>query len=112
MTQMVLNRSIREITRTPLSGWLMFPVLLAGTVGTIYLGIENAEEPARALFFFFISTVIAFCFAGLFVVNPNEARVLTLFGRYAGTVKVDGFHWMNPLMIKRRISQRIVSLET
>jgi len=46
------------------------------------------------------------------VVYPNEARVLTLFGRYSGSVKVDGFHWANPLFRKKHLSLRIRNFES
>ena len=49
---------------------------------------------------------------GLFVVNPNEARVLQLFGRYVGTVQQQGLRWANPLYTKRRISVRVRNFET
>jgi len=43
---------------------------------------------------------------GLVVVNPNESVVAVLFGSYAGTLKANGFFWMNPFYIKRKISLR------
>ena len=46
------------------------------------------------------------------MVNPNEGRVLLLFGRYKGTVKDQGLHWANPLLTKRRISLRVRNFET
>jgi regulator of protease activity HflC (stomatin/prohibitin superfamily) len=49
---------------------------------------------------------------GFFTVNPNEARVLQLFGHYSGTVRTDGFHWANPLLKKRRLSLRIRNFES
>ncbi|MEN3338768.1 MAG: hypothetical protein V7647_2444 [Acidobacteriota bacterium] len=49
---------------------------------------------------------------GLFVVNPNEAKVLQFFGRYSGTVKQPGLRWANPLYTKRSISQRIRNFES
>jgi regulator of protease activity HflC (stomatin/prohibitin superfamily) len=51
-----------------------------------------------------------FTLIGLFVVNPNDARVMVLFGKYAGTVRQDGFFWTNPFMVKRRISLRARNL--
>ncbi|MSU77983.1 MAG: SPFH domain-containing protein [Gemmataceae bacterium] len=48
---------------------------------------------------------------GFFTLLPNEACVLTLFGSYSGTVKASGFYWTNPFMSKRKISQRLRSLE-
>lgn len=49
---------------------------------------------------------------GLFIVQPNQAMVLVLFGKYSGTVKKDGFHWANPLTRKRKISLRIHNFQT
>ncbi len=46
------------------------------------------------------------CLAGLFIVQPNEARVLTLFGTYVGSVKDNGFWWVNPFCLKRLVSLR------
>jgi len=45
--------------------------------------------------------------AGFFVVQPNEGRVLVLFGKYIGSVRDSGFHWANPFAIKKHISLRI-----
>lgn len=47
---------------------------------------------------------------GLFVVGPNESRVLVLFGRYTGTVKQNGFYWTNPFTLKHRCSLRARNL--
>jgi regulator of protease activity HflC (stomatin/prohibitin superfamily) len=49
---------------------------------------------------------------GLFVVNPNEGRVLQLFGRYVGTVRQEGLRWANPFYTKKRISLRVRSHES
>jgi regulator of protease activity HflC (stomatin/prohibitin superfamily) len=52
------------------------------------------------------------CLAGLFVVNPNEAKVVQLFGNYVGTVRDPGFKWVNPFTTRRKVSQRIRNFET
>ena len=49
---------------------------------------------------------------GLFVVNPNEGRVLQLFGDYVGTVKTPGLRWANPFYTKKRISLRVRNFES
>jgi regulator of protease activity HflC (stomatin/prohibitin superfamily) len=49
---------------------------------------------------------------GTFVVGPNEARVLTFFGTYAGTVKTSGLRWANPFTTKRALSLRARNFET
>ena len=109
---------IRERVRTTISGWLMLPVL----VGVELLGIPliaataNGEPTAARVSVVLAGIVVllvaAVMLVGFFIVNPNEARVLTLFGKYAGSVKQDGFHWANPLLKKRRISLRIRNFES
>jgi regulator of protease activity HflC (stomatin/prohibitin superfamily) len=47
---------------------------------------------------------------GLAIVNPNESKVLTLFGNYVGTVKKDGFFWVNPFTVKKKVSLRAFNL--
>ncbi len=56
--------------------------------------------------------IVIFLLAGLFIVNPNQGRVLLLFGRYKGTVKEPGLRWANPLLLKRKISLRVRNFET
>src|SRR5512141_2753203 len=50
-----------------------------------------------------VLVVSLFLMGGLFIVNPNDAKVLVLFGKYVGTVKHDGFFWANPFLVKRRL---------
>jgi hypothetical protein len=57
-------------------------------------------------------TISAFMLAGLFIVHPNEAKALVLFGTYKGSVRKDGFWWANPLLTKQAISLRIRNFET
>jgi regulator of protease activity HflC (stomatin/prohibitin superfamily) len=52
------------------------------------------------------------CLNGLFIVNPNEAKVLQLFGRYIGTVREPGLRWANPFYSKRKISTRVRNFES
>ncbi|MGE5837470.1 MAG: SPFH domain-containing protein [Acidobacteriota bacterium] len=59
-----------------------------------------------------VEGLLGFLLGGFFIVNPNEARVATLFGKYSGSVKTDGFHWANPLLKKRHISLRIRNFES
>ncbi len=49
---------------------------------------------------------------GLVVVNPNESRVLILFGAYKGTVKENGFGWVNPFFVRKKISLRARNLDS
>ena len=56
--------------------------------------------------------LICVFWGGFFIVNPNEARVLQLFGSYSGTVRAPGLRWANPFLIKRKISLRVRNFET
>jgi hypothetical protein len=56
--------------------------------------------------------VAQFLFRGLVTVTPGEARVVQLFGRYRGTLRSPGLHWVNPLSDRRRISTRVRNHET
>jgi regulator of protease activity HflC (stomatin/prohibitin superfamily) len=56
--------------------------------------------------------VAGICLRGFFIVNPNEAKVLTLFGSYSGSVKRDGFHWDNPLLTRHKLSLRVHNFES
>ena len=47
-----------------------------------------------------------FMLPGFFIINPNQSVVLILFGDYRGTVKDNGFHWVNPFMVKKKVSLR------
>ena len=49
---------------------------------------------------------------GLFIVNPNEAKVVTVFGRYVGSVRKPGLWWVHPLSIRRRVSMRVRNFES
>ena len=105
---------IREKAFRAPSGWVALPVVLLGTLAldvTFQRVVEDTLE-ARIITQIPFLLLLIFLLAGLFVVNPNEGRVLLLFGRYKGTVKDQGLHWANPLLTKRRISLRVRNFET
>jgi regulator of protease activity HflC (stomatin/prohibitin superfamily) len=104
----------REKQIRPLSGWLVFFVLFAALIGSgygLYLAAQ-AKAPWMILGWVLALVVEVFLLCGLFVVNPNEAKVLQLFGAYKGTVREAGFAWMNPLLLKRAVSMRVRNFET
>ncbi|MXY23648.1 MAG: SPFH domain-containing protein [Acidobacteria bacterium] len=59
-----------------------------------------------------LAPLLIFLMLGVFVVNPNEGRVVQFFGRYVGTAKDQGLRWANPFYTKRRISLRVRNFET
>jgi regulator of protease activity HflC (stomatin/prohibitin superfamily) len=66
---------------------------LSADVLPLWLGVILIIAGATIAFL-----VLPFLYAGLKVVKPNEARVLTLFGRYVGTLRKDGFYYVNPFI--------------
>ena len=75
----------------------------------VFLIIQNAgsENPNFLFIFFPIMLVIVLIMPGFLVVQPNESKVLILFGKYIGTIRNSGFWWANPFTIKKHISLRI-----
>jgi regulator of protease activity HflC (stomatin/prohibitin superfamily) len=106
---------ITETKRSTLNGWgtLLVLLVLLGTIITFFVRSIIAESVTGAFGLGIAALITIFCLAGLFIVNPNEARVLQLFGKYVGTVRDAGFHWANPLYFQgRRISTRVRNFET
>ena len=106
---------IKEKVRGALPGLLGILVAFAFVGAAIWCFVTAAargEDP------FFIVTGLAcvvsalLSFIGLTIVNPNEAKVLVLFGKYTGTIKQQGWYWVNPFLNKKRISLRIRNFET
>ena len=96
------------------SGWVMVFVLLAILICAILMLISaiRAEEVVLLIPAILILAVDMVLWAGLTVVNPNEARVIQLFGVYKGSIKEQGFWWVNPLTSRRRVSLRIRNFES
>ena len=92
---------MQEKINNPISGYPMFLLLLAAAAGIAY-AILN-EIP---LFILLGVATVLFIAKGFFFVNPNDSKVLVLFGEYKGTVKKNGFFWANPLFAKQSISLR------
>ena len=105
----------REVLFPALSGWGMLIGLPAYVVGVIALGVwlgppDGADRGATHPAFLIPAilsapVVVTMCF-GFFIVQPNIARVLVLFGRYRGSVRTPGFYWTNPFTLRPKVSQR------
>lgn len=101
------------------SGWTMLPLTLIAPPALVLGFIANAaltREPATAvpigagIVLLGIGWLISL--AGYFIVNPNEARVIQLFGDYVGTVRETGFYYGNPFYTKTRVTMRVQNFET
>jgi regulator of protease activity HflC (stomatin/prohibitin superfamily) len=107
------NDMIREVKRQVPSGYLMLVVLAVAQFGIGFTVFKALQTQSFGLL---IPAIIAFivaliCWAGFFMVHPNEAKVLQLFGRYAGTSREPGLRWANPFYTKVAVSTRVRNFE-
>lgn len=102
----------REISRTTQSGWLVILVLLGALLGLGYYGYWSIREQSvlHIVAWALLLALWLFCCCGFFTLQPNVSAVLILFGRYKGTVRNSGFHWANPLLLKKKVSLRAHNL--
>ena len=96
------------------NGLSVLLILIAVSLGALAMMVREfqAQRESTGLLATFVLLVAAFLFAGLFIVNPNEAKALVLFGTYKGSVVKDGFWFANPFMTKKAISLRVRNFET
>lgn len=94
---MLVNEKIVK----PKSGYL-FVVLVLGALAGIIGFSASQEQPGWLV----LLGVVVFAVKGFFIVNPNESKVLVLFGDYKGTVTGNGFFWANPFYNRTKISLR------
>ncbi len=115
------NLEMREIRRTAHSGLavLLLGILMAGFFvfgfvrSAIALNHGAGSLGVVALIGFVLLFIANFIMlVGLFTVNPNEGKVLQLFGKYTGTVEDPGLRWANPFYSKRKVSLRVRNFET
>jgi regulator of protease activity HflC (stomatin/prohibitin superfamily) len=90
----------------PPSGYLTFVTFLVLLAVSVYLFFIH--QIAAGAILSIINLILLL--PGLIIINPNDARVLVLFGKYVGSVKKDGFFWVNPLTTKRKISLKARNL--
>jgi regulator of protease activity HflC (stomatin/prohibitin superfamily) len=91
----------QEFTRKPMSGYLGLLMALIFIGGSIAGFAFNIIWLGSVLVVIFVFTIIGFK-----VVNPNSSLVMVLFGAYKGTVKENGFFWVNPFYMTRHVSLR------
>jgi regulator of protease activity HflC (stomatin/prohibitin superfamily) len=93
--------AMKEYTTKPISGYIGLLLLLALTGGSIYGYIAFNLWLAIPL-----SLAALVMLGGFFYIDPNRSVVLTLFGEYRGTVRTNGFYWVNPFFARKSISLR------
>jgi regulator of protease activity HflC (stomatin/prohibitin superfamily) len=101
---------IKERERHAMSGWLALASLLLALAVMAVLFIIGSL--AVKIVMIICAAFDLFLMLGFFFINPNEARVIQLFGKYVGTCRQEGLRWANPLFSKKRISLRVRNFET
>lgn len=97
--EMKVSFNIQEKELRPVPGILMLLLLIVlELISGFITFIGIAFSPVVVVLGIVLFCVFFVCFFGLKVVNPNEALVLTLFGKYYGTIKKAGFHYVNPFV--------------
>ena len=109
-----MKDTMQEKVVRPAPGWAMLvicPVLLVLAPTLVVFGAASGTG-----FLIFPGVLCGLAFvvslAGFQAVQPNDARVLLLFGSYVGTIRSSGFFWVNPFYTKKRISLRVRNFET
>ncbi len=105
---------IRENERRAVAGLPALLLLLIVLTLCVYGIVRGAMN--GSLMMILASAILAACdimaLCGLFMVNPNEGRVMQLFGAYVGTVKHPGLRWANPFYMKKHVSLRVRNFES
>ena len=105
---------IREVEHKATPGLMVILVLVVGELLALGAFVRGAQQdrPGQAILALVVFTLLTVFFKGIFVVNPNEAKVITLFGRYIGSEKRAGIWFANPFTARKRISLRVRNFET
>ncbi len=101
----------------PIRSWAGIPMLLlflAIAGAGVWMFITGVRGDALGLLFggILVGMFAVFLMIGLYMVEPNQAAVVSLFGRYVGTVKENGLRWNNPFFSKRKVSLRVRNFES
>lgn len=96
------------------SGFLMLGILLVAQIAAVALFIYARETDNGSLTLVAVLTNVPLlvCWFGLFMVHPNQAKVLQLFGKYVGTAREPGLRWANPFYSKKAVSVKVRNFES
>jgi len=105
---------IREQTRKVASGYLALVILplLTLLAGWQFVLAAAAQRPLAAVASLLALLLLFVCYKGFFMVHPNQAKVLQLFGSYVGSVRQTGLRWANPFYSKDPVSLRVRNFES
>ena len=102
------EKAIRSFPGVPVLIVLFLAVLAGGWLALVGIGSSIALIVAGML----TALLALFMMIGLYMVEPNQAAVLSFFGKYVGTAKDNGLRWNNPFYAKRKVSMRVRNFES
>ena len=105
----------RSLPGIPLLLALLAAALFAGWLFLTGVGAIRSDSvlsPLNIWGSMALTAIVVFSLIGLYTVQPNQAAVLSLFGKYVGTVKDNGLRWNNPFFTKRKVSLRVRNFES
>lgn len=105
---------VKEIKKQTMSGYVAMLILFVATIANgwfLYIGIRDVSA-VGIVFWSIVAILVFILWLGFFMVAPNEARVLQLFGAYTGTERTPGLRWANPFYTKAKVSVRVRNFET
>ena len=104
------EQPIRSLPGIPMVLALIAALLADGYI--IVNAVASGAGPSLILPLILVAVVLLFCLGGFYMVEPNQAAVLSLFGKYVGTVKDQGLRWNNPFYAKKKVSLRVRNFES
>ena len=105
---------ITEVEKKVPSGYAALVLLFVAQAATIYAFAQALMRPNPVVIIVSVLAIIVvlIMWAGFFMVHPNEAKVLQLFGKYVGTAREPGLRWANPFYAKSKVSTRVRNFES
>ncbi|MEQ8660415.1 MAG: SPFH domain-containing protein, partial [Gammaproteobacteria bacterium] len=109
-----MSGNLEERPARALSGWLALPLWLGGAAVAAWqvVGPIATRGAEPAVIGILLIPLLVFLLKGFLVLQPNQAAVMVFFGNYAGSLREDGFFWVNPFFAKTRVSLRAHNLNT
>lgn len=104
------EQPIRSLPGIPMVLALIAALLADGYI--IVNAVASGAGPSLILPLILVAVVLLFCLGGFYMVEPNQAAVLSLFGKYVGTVKDQGLRWSNPFYASKKVSLRVRNFES
>jgi hypothetical protein len=104
----------RQLPTLPGFAGVVGVLVVLAVAGALFVAAFGGPAPSGRLVVAAVLVTLlgALAVNGFVIVQPNQAKVAIFLGRYAGTVRTAGFHWVNPLTIRRHVSLRIRNLDT